>query len=69
MEYCLATLREDRIRWLVPSVLSKEFLGKTENYDGMIPSKKKYGSDVNNSVYGLVICSAVVHTQRKLHCK
>ena len=40
MEYCLATLREDRIRWLVPSVLSKEFRGKTETYDGMIPSKK-----------------------------
>ena len=29
--------------------------------------QKNYGSDVNNSVYGLVICSAVVHKQRKLY--
>ena len=29
--------------------------------------QKNDGSDVNNSVYGLVICSAVVHKQRKLY--
>ena len=29
--------------------------------------QKNDASDVNNWVYGLVICSAVVHKQRKLY--